>query len=160
MNRKQWTVSLYLLWIAMTLGAVLVLGIFVAAVIFHSDQLLSNALLTHYNEGILMGEIFRRFGYWVYLSVVIIVLFELLEYKQGRRDAVAMTAALASVATLLLFSGVYTAKILQMQAMGPEATESEAFANLHTASEIDFKILALALGVLFLRRMRLMFVAK
>ena len=160
MNRKQWTVSLYLLFIAMTLGAVLVLGIFVTSVIFHSDSVLSNVLLDHYNEGQLMAEIFRRFTYWGYVMIGVIAFFELTEYKNGRRDTMAMISAFVAIATLLLFSAVYTPKILEMQAMGIEATQSDAFAALHTASEIDFKILAVALGALFLRRMHLMFVMK
>jgi hypothetical protein len=47
-----------------------------------------------------------------------------------------------------------------MQALGAEATQSDACQALHIGSEIDFKILALALGILFIRRMRLMFVQK
>ncbi len=160
MNRKQWTVSLYLLFVAMTLGAVLVLGIFVTSVIFHSDTVLSNVLLDHYNEGQLMAEIFRRFTYWGYVMVGVIALFEVSEYKNGRRDNTAMISAFVAIATLLLFSAVYTPKILEIQAMGIEATQNDAFAALHSASEIDFKILAVALGVLFIRRMHLMFVAK
>jgi len=160
MSRKQWTVSLYLLFVAMTLGAVLVLGIFVTSVIFHSDTVLSNVLLDHYNEGQLMAEIFRRFTYWGYVMAGVIALFEISEYKNGRRDTIVIITAFISIATLLLFSAIYTPKIIEMQAMGIEATQSDAFASLHTASEIDFKILALVLGVLFLRRMHLMFVAK
>jgi len=160
MSRKQWTVSLYLLFVAMTLGAVLVLGIFVTSVVFHSDTVLSNVLLDHYNEGQLMAEIFRRFTYWGYIMIGTISLFEISEYKNGRRDTIVMITAFVSIATLLLFSAIYTPKIIEMQAMGIEATQSDAFASLHTASEIDFKILALVLGVLFLRRMHLMFVAK
>ena len=160
MSRKQWTVSLYLLFIAMTLGAVLVLGIAVTAVIFHADMYVSNVLLSHYNEGQLMAEIFRRFTYWAYVMVGVIALFEIVEYKNGRRDTVAMVSAFVAIATLLLFSAVYTPKILQMQAMGVKATQSDAFVSLHRASEIDFKILALALATLFLRRMHLMFVSK
>ncbi len=160
MSRKQWTVSLYLLFVAMTLGAVLVLGIFVTSVIFHSDTVLSNVLLDHYNEGQLMAEIFRRFTYWGYVMAGVIALFEISEYKNGRRDTIVIITAFISIATLLLFSAIYTPKIIEMQEMGIEATQSDAFASLHTASEIDFKILALVLGVLFLRRMHLMFVAK
>ena len=160
MSRKQWTVSLYLLFVAMTLGAVLVLGIFVTSVIFHSDAILTNVLLDRYNEGQLMAEIFRRFSYWGYFMVAVVSLFELSEYKHGRRDNITILSASVTIATLLLFNAVYTPKIIEMQAMGVEATQSEAFASLHSASEIDFKVLAVALGVLFLRRMQLMFVGK
>ena len=55
-----------------------------------------------------------------------------------------------------MFSAVYAPKILAMQALGREATQSDTFANIHIASEIDFKILALSLIVLFVRRLMLL----
>jgi len=55
-----------------------------------------------------------------------------------------------------MFSGVYAPKILAMQSMGVEATQSDTFENIHIASEIDFKILAVALFVLFIRRLMLL----
>jgi hypothetical protein len=158
MSLKQWRVTLYLLLIAMTLGAVLVLGAVVAPVIFHSDSFLASALLDNYNEGALMAEIFYRFTYWGYVVVLAVVFFEVTEFKQMRRDRIAGIGAMGVVGTLLLFNAVYTPKILQMHSEGPEATQTEAFASLHTASEIDFQILAVALAVLFIRRMQLMFV--
>jgi hypothetical protein len=146
----------YLLLLGSTLGAVLVLGIVVAAVIFNSDNYLSMALLDHYNEGLLMGEIFRRFSYVTYLLAASVVLYEIFEYRALRRDLIAQLSAFVVISTSLLFSAVYTPKILQMQAMGAEATMSDAFEGLHTASEIDFKILAVALIVLFVRRVTLL----
>ncbi len=146
----------YLLLLGATFGAVMVLGIFVAPVIFNSDTLLSVALLDNYNEGVLMAEIFHRFTYWVYLMTIAVVLFEVYEYKQARRNKVAMTSAFIAVSTMLLFSAVYTPKILALQEEGVEATMSDAFASLHTASELDFKILAVALAVLFFQRIVLL----
>ena len=160
MNRKQWKVTLYLMGVAATLGAVLVLGIFVAPVIFHSGALLPNNLLTRYEEGMLMGEIFRRFGFWAYIAAAVILVFEASEYRHQRRDKWAIMSALLSVATLLMFAAVYIPKILALQAQGADATASEAFASLHSASELDFKVLAVALIVLFVRRMQLMFVPR
>jgi hypothetical protein len=160
MNTKQWNVTLYLMMIAATLGGVLVLGIFVAPVIFHSGDLLPGHLLSRYEEGMLMGEIFRRFGYWAYVAAAVILVFEINEYRRQRRDKWAIMGALLAVATLLMFAAVYIPKILSMQAEGPDATASEAFASLHSASELDFKVLAVALIVLFVRRMQLMFVPR
>lgn len=160
MNTKQWSVTLYLMLVAATLGAVLVLGIVTAPVIFHSASVLPTALLGRYEEGMLMGEIFRRFGFWAYAMAVIILAFEINEYRRQRRDKWAIMSALLSVFTLLMFASVYIPKILSMQAMGPDMTASEAFESLHSASELDFKVLAVALIALFIRRMRLMFVPK
>ena len=160
MTAKQWTITVYLLLVAMTLGAVLTLGVFVAATIFNSDSYLAGALLDHYNEGLLMAEIFRRFSYFVSFMALVVFAFEANEYKHGRRDTWALVSAFFVIASAMMFSAIYTPKILEMQALGAEATQSEAFQALHIGSEIDFKILAVALGVLFIRRMRLMFVQK
>lgn len=160
MNVKQWNITLYLLAVGVTLGAVLVLGIFVAPVIFHSAALLPDGLLGRYEEGMLMGEIFRRFSYWAYIMAVVVLVFELNEYRHQRRDKWAIMSALLATATLLMFAAVYVPMILAMQAQGADATASEAFASLHSGSELDFKLLAVALIVLFVRRMQLMFVPK
>jgi cellulose synthase/poly-beta-1,6-N-acetylglucosamine synthase-like glycosyltransferase len=157
MNKaRMYTEIAYLFFIAATFGAVMVLGIFTAATIFNSEVLFAAAPLDHFSEGVIMAEIFRKFGYWCNALALAILLFELYEYKMFRRDGIAQAAAFTSVVTLLLFSAVYTPKILEMQEQGSEATQSEAFANIHTASEIDFKILAVALLVLFFRRVMLL----
>ena len=160
MTTKQWTIIIYLLLVAMTLGAVLTLGIFVAATIFHSDSYLVGTMLDHYNEGVLMAEIFRRFSYFITFMAFVVFVFEANEYKHGRRDTWVLVSAFFVIASAMMFTAIYTPKILAMQALGAEATQSDAFAALHMGSELDFKVLALALGVLFIRRMQLMFVQK
>jgi hypothetical protein len=146
----------YFIILAATLGGVLVLGALVAPVVFHSDKILVDMLLDHYNAGIIMGEIFHRFSYWVYFVAVYVLIYEALRYKSGERDAIAFGSATAVVFTSLLFSGVYAPKILEMQALGVQATQSDTFQNIHKASEIDFKILAVALLILFIRRLMLL----
>jgi hypothetical protein len=157
MNRRNIYVEIaYLLFIGATLGAVLVLGVIVAAVIFNSESYLSVALLDHYNEGVLMAEVFRRFAYWAYALSAVVALYEVLEYRALRRDGIAQISALSVIATSLMFAAVYTPKILLMQLEGADATATEAFDALHKASEMDFKILAVALGVLFVRRVMML----
>lgn len=159
MNKKALVDVIYLLLIAMTAGAVLVLGVFVAAVVFHSEAYLTLPLLSRYEEGKIMGEIFHRFIYWGYFMAVVIALYEVARYKVMQIDKIAILSALGSLSTLLLFSAVYTPKILEYQARG-EAAIDEGFEALHKASEIDFKILLVMLIVLFCRRAYLMAVKK
>ncbi len=146
----------YLLFLGVSLGGVLTLGAFVASVIFNSQDHLATPLLSHFNEGLLMGEIFNRFSYFIYLLSAVVITYELFEWRAFRRDKVAILSALAVIGTSLLFSAVYSPKILQMQSLGVAATTSEAFDSLHKASELDFKLLALALSVLFFRRAMLL----
>jgi len=146
----------YFIILAATFGAVLVLGAIVAPVVFHTDRITVNLLVDHYNAGIIMGEIFHRFSYWVYFAVTYVIVYEASVYKMGQRDAVSFGAAVIVVFSGLLFSAIYVPKILSMQALGAEATRSDTFDNIHIASEIDFKILALALLVLFIRRLMIL----
>ena len=146
----------YFIVLASTFGAVLVLGAIVAPVIFHTDQITVNLLIDDYNAGIIMGEIFHRFSYWIYFVAVFVTLYEAMAYKSGQRDAISFAAAVTVIFTSLMFSAVYVPKILLMQSMGTEATQSDTFENIHIASEIDFKILAIALLVLFVRRLMIL----
>ncbi|MDA3909642.1 MAG: DUF4149 domain-containing protein [Sulfurimonas sp.] len=146
----------YLVILAASFGAVIVLGAVVAPVVFHSDKILVDITLGHYNSGVIMGEVFHRFSYWLYAVAGSVLLYEAAMYKMGQRDALAFASAVTVVFSSLMFSSVYSPKILSMQAIGVEATQSDTFANIHMASELDFKILAVALVVLFVRRLMLL----
>jgi len=146
----------YLVSLAATFGGVLVLGALVAPVVFHTDKILVGMMLDHYNAGIIMAEIFSRFSYVLYFIAVAVLLYESAQYKMGQRDAIAFGASVSVIFSSLMFSAVYAPKILAMQALGAEATQSDTFENIHIASEIDFKILAVALVILFIRRLMLL----
>jgi len=150
----------YFLVLAATFGAVVVLGAIVAPVIFHTDKILYEILLDNYNAGIIMGEIFHRFSYWIYFLAAYVFIYESIRYKTGERDAIVFASAITVLFTSLMFSAVYAPEILAMQAMGAEATQSDTFDNIHIASEIDFKILAVALMVLFIRRLMTLRIGK
>ena len=141
---------------AASFGGVIVLGAFVAPVIFHTDRILVDMLIDNYNAGIIMGEIFYRFSYWIYFLAFFIGMYEIVKYKQGCRDSIVLASAGITIFTSLMFSAVYAPQILQMQALGVEATQSETFDNIHFASELDFKLLAISLIVLFVRRLMLL----
>ncbi len=160
MSKKIYIDFSYLILLAATFGAVLVLGAFVAPVVFHTDKILVDMLMDHYNAGIIMGEIFHRFSYWVYGVALFVVLYESALYKTGQRDAIAFASAVTVIFSSLMFSAVYSPKILAMQVLGAEATQSDTFHNIHIASEIDFKILAVALLILFVRRLMLLPISK
>ncbi|NOR58248.1 MAG: DUF4149 domain-containing protein [Sulfurimonas sp.] len=156
MSKRIYVDFSYLIMLAASFGAVIILGAVVAPVIFHSDKILVDMTLDHYNSGILMGEIFHRFSYWLYVVASGVLVYEAIMYKIGQRDAIAFASAVTVVFSSLMFSSVYSPKILSMQAIGVEATQSDTFQNIHMASELDFKILAVALVVLFVRRLMLL----
>ncbi|MDY0117434.1 MAG: DUF4149 domain-containing protein [Sulfurimonadaceae bacterium] len=146
----------YLVVLAATFGAVMTLGVIVAPVVFNPNNYLVEVILDRYNSGMIMAEIFRRFSTWLYFVAAYVLIYEALWYKKGQRDGITLISGFVVVFTSLMFSGVYVHKILAMQAIGPEATMSDTFANTHLASEIDFKILAVGLLVLFIRRVMLL----
>lgn len=156
MSKRIYIDFSYLIILAASFGGVIVLGALVAPVVFHTDKILTEIILNNYNAGIIMGEIFYRFSYWTYILATLVAIFEAVQYKMGHRDAIAFASAVTVVFSSLMFSGVYAPKILEMQALGIEATQSDTFNNIHIASEIDFKILAVALIILFVRRLMLL----
>jgi len=91
---------------------------------------------------------------------VIIVGYEIARFKAMQIDAVSIMASFGSVGTLLLFSGVYSPKMLEFQQLGEAAMMNNSFESLHKASEIDFKILLVMLFILFVRRAYLMVVKR
>jgi len=146
----------YLIVLAASFGAVIILGTVVAPVIFNSDKILVDMTMDHYNSGIIMGEVFHRFSSWLYVVASVVAVYELAMYKAGQRDSVLFASAITVVFSSLMFSAVYSPKILSMQTIGIEATQSDTFKNIHLASELDFKILAVGLVVLFVRRLMLL----
>jgi hypothetical protein len=146
----------YLFVLAASFGAVIVLGALVAPVIFHTDRLPVTILIDNYNAGIIMAEIFHRFSYWLYFVALFVVIYEVVQYKTVKRDAIIIATSSLVVFASLMFSVVYAPRILAMQALGVEATQSDTFLNIHLAAEIDFKLLAVSLAVLFVRRLMLL----
>jgi len=146
----------YLVILAATFGGVMVLGVLVAPVIFYTDGIIVDVVLDRYNAGMIMSEIFSRFATWLYVVAFVVLTYEAMMYKMGQRDRYLFVGSFLVVFSSLMFSGVYVPKILAMQDMGREATQSDTFATIHNASEIDFKILAVGLLVLFIRRLMLL----
>jgi hypothetical protein len=155
MKRNIYVDFSYLVILAATFGAVLTLGAVVAPVVFTSDKYVM-VTIDHYNMGLIMSEIFRRFAYVLYFVATFIVVYEAVSYKMGERDKWVALFGFISVFTSLMFSAVYVPRILSMQSVGLEATTSDTFAKLHMASELDFKILAFGLLGLFIRRLMLL----
>ena len=156
MKRNIYVDFVYLIILAATFGAVIVLGALVAPVIFNTDGIVVDLVLDRYNAGMIMAEVFNRFSTWLYVVAFVVLSYEAVMYKMGQNDKYIFIGSVIVVFTSLMFSSVYAPKILAMQDMGREATQSDTFATIHMASEIDFKILAIGLIILFVRRLMLL----
>jgi len=148
------TTMAYLILLAATLGAGLYAGIVVAPVTFHTEIWLGSELLSHYQEGLIMTENFVRLSYLVDFTLVVIFLYESYKYKMFERESITTLAALMAIASGLFFGHYYMPDILTMQLAGEAMTQSDHFAAVHSASEIDFKVFTAALLVLIVQNMR------
>ena len=143
----------YFILLGITLGAGLYAGIVVAPVTFHSEHYLGSEILNRFQEGLIMTENFVRLSYLVDFTVLAVALYEGFKYKNFDRDTVTSVSAFLVIATGLLYVHYYIPQILEFQAQGETVTESKLFENTHFASELDFKLFALALLVLLARNL-------
>ena len=102
MSKKIYIDFSYLILLAASFGGVMVLGAFVAPVVFHTDRILVNLLMDNYNAGIIMGEIFHRFSYWVYFIAIAVFVYEAAKYKTGERDAISFGSAVTVIFSSLM----------------------------------------------------------
>ena len=152
MKIKRVIDMIYLILLGASIGGILTVGIIMTSTIFNSEAYIG-PILSHYQEGQIMVQGFDKFSYFIGFMGVVIFLYEMYSYKTRKSDKTVILATLVSLCTIGLFVGVYTPKILEMQALGAEATQSAAFQSLHQGSSLDFKILVFALIVLMGRRL-------
>ncbi len=144
----------YLTLLGVTLGAILFAGAVTAPVIFNAEKYIGEGLLTHYQEGVLMTQNFIALSYLLNIVMVSVFLYEGYKYKMFERDKLTTASALLVIMAGAMFNFYYLPDIINMQLAGPAMTASEQFINTHKGSELDFKILALAILVLMIQNMR------
>jgi len=145
---------IYLILLSAILGAMLYAGAVVTSVIFHSNLYLGADILTRFQEGQIMTEIFLRLSYAVNIMLVAIILYEGYKFKKLERDTWTQITSFLVLASGLLFSQYYIPDIIAMQNMGVEMTQSEAFQNTHKGSELNSKLFAFSLLALIILNMR------
>ena len=155
MNRvfRVFTIS-YIFILSMTLGMGIFAGVVVAPVIFGSEKWLLSEILTQYQEGQVMTEVFLRLSFVVNITIVLVAIYEGYKYKKGERSPLGLIATFLVIATGLMFSGYYVPDILQMQLAGEAMTQTTAFDNAHKGSEINFKIFTVSLLTLTVLNMK------
>ena len=146
---RRYVVISYLILLSTAIGVVLTLGALVAPVVFHSQSLITETL-SQYSQGVIMTEIFVRANYFLVFVMGAIIVYEAYDYKMGRKDIVVFVSSALVVLSIALFAFYYTPDILEMQAN--HTTKSLAFDQVHFSSELDFKVLLIALLSLVVRR--------
>ncbi|WP_240330978.1 DUF4149 domain-containing protein [Helicobacter suis] len=131
----------------MGVGIVIFTGACVAPIIFKTSGILPTPL-TRYDAGILMSHIFIRSN-WVLNALACILVLDSLILKKA---ILLRLSHLASSVLIFLFSFYYTPFILRAQSLGSAYTTTQKFAQMHTQSEIVFKILLVLLCFSFCSR--------
>lgn len=144
----------YIFLLLLSAGAVLVLGVLVAPVIFGSEKYFGEELLVRSQEGILMGTIFLSYSKWLGILSILIVIFESYEYKSMRRDKIALISSFFAVSAALLFYAYYAPGIMEM--LNSVNTMNDSFNSLHKGSEINAKIMTFSFLILAWRRILLL----
>lgn len=142
----------YNLILGIALGSSFALAAFVTPVIFNSDLFLGKQILTRFQEGLIMTEVFKKYSILLNITVVVILLIEGIQiavYK--KRDYLQLGIAFVVLVSSLLFTGYFTPAIIHAQASGPGIIKSEAFQALHQASVIDFSFILVSLFVLMIK---------
>ncbi|NPA82823.1 MAG: DUF4149 domain-containing protein [Epsilonproteobacteria bacterium] len=142
---------IYLTLLGVTLGVAVCVGVFAAPVIFHADDLLGGGVLNHYQEGVIMTEIFVRSNYLITFTSIAVLLVEAYHFFVFCRDKITFFSAFAVVWMGLMFTLYYTPQIIEFQQMGESILKNELFQKTHFASELDYKLFVLSLAVLFVR---------
>lgn len=144
----------YLLCLGVIIGVELAAGAFVAPVIFFPQKFLGDGVLSHFNSGMLMTEIFLRMNFLLLLFSLISFSFELGLWisKAKNSDKVAILFTVITLVLTTLFVYYYTPFIVDAQSLGELATTSEAFYKMHKQSEWVMKGLMMVQIGLFVRR--------
>ncbi len=145
---------IYLMVLGMMIGIELAAGAFVAPVIFFPQTLLGEGILSHFQSGILMTEIFLRMNTLLLFVGLFSVLFEIIAWvsKANHKDRSALLLSLTAVVLAFLFIYYYTPFIQEAQAKGALQTATDAFRSMHKQSEWVMKALMMVQIGLFLRR--------
>lgn len=143
----------YFLILGIMIGVEFSAGALMAPVIFYPTQFLGEGVLTHFQSGILMTQIFLRFNMILFFSIILLWLFEFYMYRKINKDKLSLFLLFLVSALALVFIHYLTPYIVEAQALGEEATKTAKFAKIHSLSELTMKALMMAQIGLFFRRL-------
>ena len=141
---------IYIITLGVVLGASIYAGAVVAPTIFHSEKFLNGALLSHFQEGLIMTVNFQKLGFVVNFMVFFVLIYEAIKWKNFESSRWVLMTSFLVISSGLLFSSYYIPDIVQMQLQGEAITASKTFKNIHFASELDFKLFSLTTLVLLI----------
>ncbi len=142
---------LYLLVLALALGASVFAAFVVAPVTFNSQKWLGSEILSRFQEGLIMSQNFIGLKYFIIAAMIAIFLYEGYQYKRFNRDFIKVVSALGAIGSGALFCFFYMDAIISMQKQGEKVVNSHIFENMHKGSEIALALFLLFGFALFIR---------
>ena len=146
--------TVYLMMLGIALGIELTAGAFVAPVVFHAERYIGDGVLTLFQSGVLMSQVFLKMNVVVGFISLFSLIYEVQMMLTVRRfyDGISLLLSMVCLVAIGLFVFYYTPYIMQAQTMGVEGTLSETFAKMHKESEWIMKGLMLTQVILLLKR--------
>lgn len=146
--------SIYIFIIAALIGIELSLGALVAPVVFFPQQIIGEGVLSHFQSGQLMSEIFARYGGILIAVSVICLVFEMINFNNNKSQSFRLRLStlmltLVNIILALLFVLYFTDYVINAQKIGAEATTTQEFAQIHAVSEWCMKLIVVFQAVLF-----------
>lgn len=146
--------GLYLLFLAALIGIEASIGAFVAPTLFYPQGILGDGVLTHFQSGLLMTNIFVKFNYVLLFVSVLAFSYEIFAFKLDKeaKFAVKFSAfalAFINLALAAAFVFYFTPYVLEAQKLGAQGTMTAEFTQIHKASELVMKIMMFAQIALF-----------
>lgn len=147
--------AINLLLLGSIIGIGLFLGIVVAASVFYPPTGLGGEAITDtFGSGLIMGQIFLKFGYVLVGIALINTIYELF-FTEPSLKIIKILLAVVILALSLLFVFYYTLPMLETQSLiiegkaGLEALASQEFSAKHAQSEWLVKIILILQVALF-----------
>ncbi|EAK4033854.1 DUF4149 domain-containing protein [Campylobacter jejuni] len=132
-------VNLFLL--ASIIGVELILGIVVAPTIFFPQNLIGEGVLSHFQSGLMMTQIFIKMGYLLIFVSVVNFLYEIYSLIKNEIKFSKFMLSLLILILSLIFVFYFTNTIIELQNLGENATKTQEFISIHNASEVVIKII-------------------
>ena len=144
---------LYLGFLGIAIGVEIAARALVAPIIFFPQKYLGEGVLTHFQSGILMTQVFLKMNILIGFVALYSIIYEVqVMMARKNNDFFSLTLSLGILVFTGLFLFYYTPFIVHAQQLGAEHTATQAFSTMHKQSEWVIKVLMLTQVVLFIRR--------
>ncbi|NCD13437.1 MAG: DUF4149 domain-containing protein [Epsilonproteobacteria bacterium] len=144
---------LYLGLLGIAIGVEIAAGALVAPIIFFPQKYLGEGVLSHFQSGILMTQVFLKMNILIGFVALYSIIYEVqVMMVRKNNDFFSLILSLSILIFTGLFLFYYTPFIVHAQRLGTEYTVTQAFSTMHKQSEWAIKVLMLTQVVLFIRR--------